>query len=261
MNKSSHSFEHDCPDPLLHPFRYRFRCPECVSADEAEGFFCSPFQCQEQIPQPRFPSPTSILPHEELEELRACIEEVNELLRTVGNRPEPDQTRALQQKMQTLRNQYVKVEMICGDEIDIVTAGFVDSGLDFIILDDFEENILIPFNRIRFVQHTNDHGSHMGHVQELIDIDTCLRREIILHFGEIVSKSPYLINLFFGLKLNLFLESFIGCKIVVKLAEGDSGQIILMDGTLQCVEDDSIQINTKKDIVELHLNDICFIKV
>ncbi|WP_420976271.1 hypothetical protein [Bacillus vallismortis] len=261
MNNSSHSFEHDCPDPLLHPFRYRFRCPECVSADEAEGFFCSPFQCQEQIPQPRFPSPTSILSPEELEELQSCIEEVNELLRTVGNRPEPDHQRALQQKMQTLRNQYVKVEMLCGDEIDILTAGFVDSGLDFIILDDFDENILIPFSKIRFVQHTNDHNGHEGHVQELIDIDTCLRREIILNFGEIVSQSPFLINLFFGLTLNLFLEKFIGCKIEVKIIEGDSGKSILVEGTLQCAEDDSIQINTQKDIVDLPLNNICLMKV
>jgi hypothetical protein len=56
----------------------------CVPLGEHNDF-CIPEECcPERIPTPLYPSPNSCLPHEELEELEARIEEANRLLLDLG---------------------------------------------------------------------------------------------------------------------------------------------------------------------------------
>jgi hypothetical protein len=56
----------------------------CVPLGEHDDF-CIPRECcPERIPTPQYPSPNSCLPHEELEELEARIEEANRLLLDLG---------------------------------------------------------------------------------------------------------------------------------------------------------------------------------
>jgi hypothetical protein len=56
----------------------------CVPLGEHDDF-CIPEECcPERIPTPLYPSPNSCLPHEELEELEARIEETNRLLLDLG---------------------------------------------------------------------------------------------------------------------------------------------------------------------------------
>ncbi|SEM11805.1 hypothetical protein SAMN05192533_10176 [Mesobacillus persicus] len=56
----------------------------CVPLGEHDDF-CIPVECcPERIPTPLYPSPNSRLPHEELEELEARIEEANRLLLDLG---------------------------------------------------------------------------------------------------------------------------------------------------------------------------------
>ncbi len=71
--------------------------------------------------------------------------------------------------------------------------------------------------------------------QEFIDADRATRREMVLNFGEFVSKRPELVNLFFGISLHLQLLKYLGKDIKVntdddntingKLLEADEGEI------------------------------------
>ncbi|MGE5481514.1 MAG: hypothetical protein ACM3VX_01220 [Bacteroidota bacterium] len=76
-----------------------------------------PSPCPPQIPTPRFSSPNSPLPPEELEQLKACLERVNDLLRTLGNPPDPWNKEALRLHLRRLRGERrgkrVVVEVAC----------------------------------------------------------------------------------------------------------------------------------------------------
>lgn len=233
------------PAILHESFGKRFRCPQCVPCSEEGDQFCSPYQCPEQIPQPRFPSPNSSLPQDELEDYEACIAEANLLLQTLGNPrdEEEEHQRALQLELRKLRGQFVKVTYRCGDEEQGEIGELLDAGINFIILSDLNKKTIIPFNRICTIEHAMRHDG--GHEPELIAIDRCLRREIVLNFAETVSKSPYLINLFFGIDLSLFLESFVDCQIFVQFEDG--GDVREINGLLIDVEEDEIVLNVESE--------------
>lgn len=67
--------------------------------------------CPELIATPKFPSPNSPLPQEELDELQECIEIANQLLRSLGNRPNPNNLRQLQLHFLDLRKFLVRIKV------------------------------------------------------------------------------------------------------------------------------------------------------
>ena len=77
------------------------------------NLFGSPFDCRKQIKTRRFASANSPLTQEELDELRECIEAINDLLRSLGSRSNPNNTRQLQLHFLRLRGAIVKAEIIC----------------------------------------------------------------------------------------------------------------------------------------------------
>lgn len=256
MNIHERSFEDICSTPLTRRRKEHFHCPDCVPADEAEDDFCSPFDCPERIPQPRFPSPNSSLPEKELEELKECIEEINEFLLDIGSPQNTSEGRVLQKQFLKLKDQFVKVRVDCDGDKRVIKGALVDSGRDFIIIDDLDCKILIPFIRIHQINHDcKDHPA--GHMKSLIAIDTCLRRELILNFGEKVSKSPSMINLFFGLTLKLYLVSLHGQPAeIATVSEGNRSEV---KGELVKVENDRVQISTSRGIKDVAIEDICLL--
>ena len=80
------------------------------------NLFGSPFDCRKQIKTRRFASSNSPLTPEELDELQECIEAINDLLRSLGSRSDPNNTRQLQLHFLSLTGAHVKAEIICGIE-------------------------------------------------------------------------------------------------------------------------------------------------
>lgn len=239
----------------LHP-KFRFRCPGCVPAGEEEDQYRYPCNCPEQIPQPRFPSPTSSLPPGEFAEVKACIEKANALLLALGVEREEENQRTLQLSIRKLRKQRVKALMDCKEKKEKVFGRLVDAGRDFIILQIKDNILLIPFARIISLQHVEDtEGLELE--QELIDIDHCFRKSLTLHFSEVVTRSPFLINLFYGLDLNVFLESFVGCHIFVSLEDEKEG----IKGTLIKTGERAIEVKIKGEKKGAFFDGICFIAI
>ncbi|WP_226682947.1 LSm family protein [Sutcliffiella horikoshii] len=232
----------------------RFTCPDCVPADHDDSLFCTPYKCPDRIPQPKFPSPNSSLQPEELEELQECIQEANQLLLALGLERDEENLRAFQAYLRGLRMSYVSVTVSCEEEETTPLKGaIVDAGVNFLILQTNVGNLLlIPFERIVWINQLENDENFMKD-QELLDISLCLRRCITLHFSEVVSKSPFLLNLFYGIELWLFLESYVGCLVYVKqmdeqkevegiLISTDKRKIeISMDGKKQGINFDKIQ--------------------
>nr|WP_106778844.1 hypothetical protein [Lysinibacillus timonensis] len=101
MKKCLHCYQHPC------------KCERTVPENPID-LFGSPFECQKQIRTKRFASPNSPLPADELEDLQACIEAANDLLRSLGNESDPDNTRQLQLHFLNLKGIGVKVSILCG---------------------------------------------------------------------------------------------------------------------------------------------------
>lgn len=239
-----------------------FRCPECVSGEHDSDFFCSFVKCPEQIPQPRFPSANSSLSPEELEEVTECIKQANDILLTLGleRDPENPNLRSLQQVFRSLRNHYFVVTIHCGEELEEQTlkGHLVDSGLDFIIIQSSVGNmVLIPFERIKLLERLLREDIPPPPDQELLKIDPCLRRALTFHFGQVVSKSPFLLNLFFGLELKLFLESYVGSFIYLK-SERDKKE---QDGKLTKVKKRGIVLEVDGEKQGLEFDELCYIEI
>ncbi|PLT32002.1 hypothetical protein [Bacillus sp. V5-8f] len=265
-----HSMENSCP-------QRGFCCPGRIPAHVPNDRFCSPFVCPEPIPTPRFNSPNSPLPPDELNQLQVCLEEINDTLRTIGNPNEPEEPdqrqrqRQLQQHFRALRCSLVKVVVDCQDKEIEILGILEEAGANFIQVNTLGHKKFIPFEKICTLKHENFQAETFEHEQELLSIDTCIRREITFNFGEIVGRSPELINIFFGIPLHLFLLSFLGCEIQVKTESDEQ----LISGILCLIDENQfrLQLDQEEKQVEennpyngegartINFNAVCYISI
>jgi hypothetical protein len=236
-----------------------FNCPERLPASAPDDNFCSPFLCPEKIATPRFSSPNSPLPPEEFEKLMECIEAANELLRTIGNPNDPDNKRVLQLRLRELRGLLMQVTVACGNEQIQLVGTLKDAGRDFIQLETFGRFTFVLYERICSIRRVTGQTEEHGHQPELIDLDTCSRRAIVLDFGRVVSCDPNLINIFFGLPLHLRLISFLGCRVEAKTE--NSGEEELIEGKLSDSQEIYIHVQTDSQLEQINFNKLCFIDV
>uniref|UniRef100_A0A1S2LZZ6 Uncharacterized protein n=1 Tax=Anaerobacillus isosaccharinicus TaxID=1532552 RepID=A0A1S2LZZ6_9BACI len=236
--------------------RKTFFCPEFVPTG-VDDDFCLPCGCPEQLPQPKFPSPTSALSPQELEEVEECIMAANDLLLSLVTDDEINE-RALQLNLRRLRKQFVTVLVDCGNKKEEVSGIFLDAGKDFIILVNSEtKNVtVITTNRILFFSSAN-RKTEAHHEQELISIDPCLRRQLTFNFGETVTKSPFLLNLFFGLDLSMFLESYVGYYCYVRTDREKQE----LDGTLIKIRTNSIELTKYDEKQAVDFDEICIMEL
>jgi len=237
-----------------------FRCPECVPGQHDGDFFCSNLKCPDSIIQPKFPSPNSSFPPKELAVIVQCIEEANEILLTLGVERDSVNLRAKQESFRNLRNHHLSVSIDCGDETEtqIINGHLVDSGLDFIIIQSSVGNIvMIPFERVKKIERLSNEQVETPPNQELLKIDACLRRALTFNFGQIVPKSPFLLNLFFGLELNLFLESYVGTLIYTK-SDNDKME---REGILESITKRGIIMKIDDSIKGIDFDQLCYIEI
>ncbi|MCM3602722.1 hypothetical protein M3175_18460 [Robertmurraya korlensis] len=189
-----------------------------------------------------------------------CIEQANDMLLTLGLERDSHNLRGLQQVFRRLRNHHFTVTIHCGDDQEEQTlkGHLVDSGLDFIILQtDVGNIVMIPFERITVLKRRIREDVPPLPDQELLKIDPCLRRALTFHFGQVVSKSPFLVNLFFGLELKHFLESYVGSFIYVK-SERDKKE---HDGKLTDVKKSRIVIEVDHERQGIDFDELCYIEI
>lgn len=231
-------------------------------------------KCPKKIPTPVFSSPNSALSEEQLNELQLCIEEANNLLRSLGSQSDPENTRQLQLHLLKLIGIPVTVNIKCMlEETEVITKrknrrkpsktikkqliekvvekdGFlVSAGKDFIQLNTKCGYIFILYERLVSLSQINTFHEQVPYYKELT-----INKEIVLNFGKFVSKRPKLINLFFGIPLYLQLQNFIGKDIQVKT------DMQMDSGNLMSADENSIQIKNLRRIEDINLNDICFIE-
>ncbi|WP_089608075.1 hypothetical protein [Bacillus cereus] len=217
---------------------------------------------------PVFPSPNSSLPQEELNQLQECIEEANNLLHIISNPRDPENTRALQLFLLTLRGLKVQAIIACDTTQEKQIGTLTNAGKDFIELTNQKKGkILIPYLQICLLKR----DCNQNPIPQPLPFNFTppIRQNLILHFGKTVAANPLLINTFFGISLALYLQGFIGKKITIRLQNEEN----LIQGVLISVqegEEDAddvlsppakIKIKVDNKIVDVDLDDLCFASV
>lgn len=232
----------------------RFSCLSVLPVSIPDTRFCSPNNCPDKIPTKRFSSPNSPLSKRELEQLKKLIEQINGTLTTLSNPRNENNLSALRVHFNKIRGIIVKVVFDCDNSKESVEGLLREAGRDFLEVEVVGQRYFIPYTRICEVQSNpcaemeSEQGSH----RELIDIDPCLRREIVLNFSQVVSKDPELINIFFGIPLFLELAKFICCRITVKTL----GKPEAIMGILADTAEDKLCIKVDNEIQEININEI-----
>ncbi|MDQ0230445.1 hypothetical protein [Metabacillus malikii] len=237
---------------------HSFRCQECHQVNN-DDLFCTPYCCPERKNTLAFPSPNSSFPLEELEEIEKCIQLANQLLLTLAlsGEGEEEDLRAIQENLRKLRGKFVDVHVNCEEKQLIRKGTILDAGRNFLILESTVGNtVMIPFENLLTVTRKKD-AKLRDDDQELLQIGTCLRRNLTLNFSEVVAKSPYLLNLFFGIELSLLLESYVGCFVYVKAAD----ERMEIDGILMNVNERRVEVLKDEELIGIDFDEFCYIEI
>jgi hypothetical protein len=236
-------------------------CNHCLQnpcgCNEKQNPSCSPFQsCPEKIPTPRYRSPNSPLPQAQLDELQKCIETTNDLLRSLGNERNPENQRQLQLHFLELHGILVRVKVKGLERKHEEVGSLINAGKNFIELNTVGKRVLIPFVKIDSLQYEGKDLDKKHH-QDLMHLNRQIKRELVLHFGEFVSRHPDLVNLFFGIPLHLMLVQYKERMVNLKVEEqNDVVTVKLVE-----VEENSIQIVKNDETVQIPLEKICLIEI
>lgn len=209
-----------------------------------------------RVSTPRFSSPNSPLPPEELEKLKACVEAVNELLRTIGNPDDPDNKRVLQMRLRKLRGVLMHVNVKCARAELPVEGILKDAGRDFLQIESIGRCTFILYDRVCTLRRVESSQEKPGHHPAMVDLEACSRRALILDFGKVVAGDPNLVNIFFGIRLHLRLLSFLGCGVEVETDAGD-----IFNGILSDSQENYIHVQTDSSLVQINFNNICVVNV
>lgn len=279
-----------CKECRLSPCRCQKALDDCSSSfsclvpENPVDLFGSPFDCPKQKRTRRFASPNSRLPQDELDDLQACIEMANDLLRSLGSERDRENRRQLQLYFMELKGASVKAKIACTKSMQDEDAAQVmrqdvdmpdeemdaqehkmkmdvikkhgkiaTAGRDFIQINPVGSFIFIPYNRLISIKR--DECDVPEREPEFLDADRKTRRELAFNFGEFVKKDPDLVNLFFGIPLFKQLKEFIGEDVKVRVGE------YILSGLLVCVDEESIQLQCREEKVEVDIRDVCFVEV
>ena len=245
-----------CPNGKSKNCSCEFCCPKELSAKTVDDCFASPFMCPNKIPTQRFASPNSPLPLDKLDAFQKCIEAANDLLRTLGNRSDLENTRQLQLHFLRLKGIGVKVTFNCGEAHTKELSGILGTaGRNFIQLNSVGHYIFIPYELLISLSKKECAGSNHQE-QEFIDADTVTRREMVLNFGDFVAKRPELVNLFFGITLYQQLQNYLGEDMRITTEDPN-----IIEGTLFEADEGKIRVKNTEGSTEIKMEQICFLEV
>jgi ribosome maturation factor RimP len=225
----------------------------------------------EHLETPKFPSPNSCLPEEELRKLEAKIDAANELLLDLALSNERPQE-ARRKSFEGLMGQIVSVEIdstvlknentpehvrqtrqTASREVKVLQGRIHLTGQDFVLLRENKEEIVIPFTKICGIKLQNRFAEPPNE-QQLLDIDPYLRRAITFNFGETVSSSPELIQIFFKLNMKIFISLLLESKIKVIMNDEE------LQGKVMDVHETSLTLSGSDETErEIPFHAICFV--
>ncbi|WP_017727769.1 hypothetical protein [Halalkalibacterium ligniniphilum] len=242
------------------------RCPEVVSPKTPDDFCIPKEYCPKQKKTPKFPSPNTCFPNSKLEDLEMRIRKANDFLLDLALSSKREKNEVFKKAFEGLLHQNLIVELDCKTKIEEgdneviegsnnhtkLQGTVVLAGRDFTILKNKQNKLLIPYEKISLVKLRKSY--HEPTPQPLLSkIDPCLRRCLTFQFGEVVSGSPELIQIFFGLDLKVYLLLMIDKKIKL-VSEVDT-----IVGTLLDVYADSINICLGEMKSTMNIHDVCYI--
>ncbi|MBT2661315.1 hypothetical protein [Bacillus sp. ISL-45] len=133
--------------------------------------------------------------------------------------------------------------------------GFVKLvGRDFVQLQKNRKTFLIPFKSVCLVL-TKKRYQPPVHKLPLADIDPCFRRDLTFKFGETVADDHELVQIFFRIKLSMYLKTFADEKVSVYY---NSKKEI---GLLKCIENGNIHLVSQDGQVKgIPLTSFCYLK-
>jgi hypothetical protein len=252
-----------------------FCCPEIVHPDAPDDF-CIPKECcPDEMRQVKYPSPNSCLPHEVLEELEEKIIAANKFLLSLAIKENEEETRkeALREAFEGLIGQNVSVvfageveeeleeniELGLGTEeenvikdVQAVMGRVFLAGRDFVSLNKGNKLLLVPYTNICRIDLANRFAEPLKEAR-LNEIDPCLRRCLTFQFGKVVSSSPELIHIFFGLTLSIFLLQLIDKEAKVILEDDQ------LEGTIWTVDREQFILSVNDDLQTISLEDPLYI--
>ncbi|GAM13517.1 hypothetical protein [Mesobacillus selenatarsenatis] len=127
-------------------------------------------------------------------------------------------------------------------------------GSDFVQLQKNRKTFIIPFNKICLVLSKKPYHPPRSHAP-LLDIDPCFRRDLTFNFGETVAHDPELIQIFFRIKLSMYLKTFTDEKVIIYT---NSEKVI---GLLAGLENGNVNLVSENgQIKEIPFTSFCYLK-
>lgn len=238
-----------------------FCCSEFVPANAPDDFCIPKNCCPNRIKEPKFPSPNSCLPLDILQELRASQAAGNQFLLDLALSEQREPREIFQRVFDGLVGQNVSVEIDCplpnNPERNTVRSGIVFLvGFDFVVIrDKNNREIIVPFEKVLKIKLSEGRLAEPEGEQLLLDIEPCLRRALTFNFGEKVASSPELIQIFFRLRLTIYILVLVGKKVKINI-DGES-----MVGEICEIHRESLTLKMKDNHREIPLANACFITV
>lgn len=200
---------------ISYPVKKEACCRKSLPAFVTNDRFGADCHCPETMPAERFSSPNSPLPPKKLKRLQRRIEAVNDLLQSSGVEKPSDNPNLLRLQVRRLRGFGVRVKAGGSARKKKFKGILQEAGRDFLRLKAKDASIFIPFRSVCSIRMREDDTKPNDKEQELIGMNLERRRALVLRFGEVVSHSPYLINVFFGISLHRQLNALVGEKVTV----------------------------------------------
>jgi hypothetical protein len=189
--------------------------------------------CPEPFPSPQLTTPTDCLPPEEFTKLIEQIRDANELLLDLALSEDRSSRETYRKVFDGLTGLRVEIADHKGGKVEgVVTL----VGSDFLILREGAHTTLIPFDKIDGIQPYGKYAEPYPE-SEISGMKPALHRQLISHFGEVVASSPMLIQLFFGIPLDIYLLLLEDKRVKVTLEEK------IIEGLITDVNKESITVD------------------
>lgn len=205
--------------------------------------------CPKRHPSPQLPSPVACLSQASLKKVMKEIKKTNELLLDLALGDD----RPLHETYQKIFDGLLNIQVAITRHSDETTVGIITlAGYDFVVVQEGSNYVILPYHQIKTI-NPYDQFTEPYHPPKFTHAPSCLREDLIYHFGKTVSSSPQLIHLFFRMRLDILLLKYVDTQIRVRILEKE------VEGTLSHVNKDGIVLNLKCDQLNIPFDQISFI--
>ena len=189
--------------------------------------------CPERFPSPQLPSPADCLPPDELANLLEQIRDANELLLDLALSDKRSPNETYRKVFDGLTGLRVEIANHKGEKVEgVVTL----VGSDFLVLREDEHTTLVPFDKIDGIQPNGKYAEPYPE-SEIDGMDRSLHRKLTFNFGEAVASSLKLIQLFFGIPLDIYLRLLEDKRVKVTMEDG------IVEGVITDADKESITVD------------------